>query len=104
MAISARKRFWEAAASVDPSESTKTESSDLAQIDAIRELVQAACRRVGTYGPDFASVATKLYKLEMTLRRLRDEVAEEQDELPSRTGILPSNGSILYLIRIMRRR
>lgn len=82
MAISARKRFWEAAASVDPSESTKTESSDLAQIDAIRELVQAACRRVGTYGPDFASVATKLYKLEMTLRRLRDEVAEEQDELP----------------------
>ncbi|SCN88551.1 uncharacterized protein FFB20_08331 [Fusarium fujikuroi] len=82
MAISARKRFWEAAASVDSSEFTKTESSDLAQIDAIRELVQASYRRVGAYGPDFANVATKLYKLEMTLRRLRDEVAEEQEELP----------------------
>ncbi|KAG4266475.1 hypothetical protein FPRO03_01759 [Fusarium proliferatum] len=82
MAISARKRFWEAAASVDSSESTKTESGDLAQIDAIRELVQASYRRVGTYGPAFANVATRLYKLEMTLRRLRVEVAEEQEELP----------------------
>ncbi|CZR35671.1 uncharacterized protein FPRO_00206 [Fusarium proliferatum ET1] len=82
MAISARKRFWEAAASVDSSESTKTESSDLAQIDAIRELVQASYRRAGTHGTDFANVATKLYRLEMTLRRLRDEVAEERKELP----------------------
>ncbi|KAK2699617.1 hypothetical protein QWA68_002020 [Fusarium oxysporum] len=81
MAIAARKRFW-GSLSVDSSESTKTESGDLAQIDAIRELVQASYRRIGTYGPDFANVATKLYKLEMTLRRLRNEVAEEQEQLP----------------------
>ncbi|KAF4502726.1 hypothetical protein FAGAP_1029 [Fusarium agapanthi] len=82
MAMTARKRYWQAAALMDSSESTKTESGDLAQIDAIRELVQASYRRIGTYGPGFANVATKLYKLEMTLRRLRDEVAEEQEELP----------------------
>ncbi|KAG5755336.1 hypothetical protein H9Q70_002012 [Fusarium xylarioides] len=81
MATAARKRFWQSL-STDSSESTKTESGDLAQIDAIRELVQSSYRRIGTYGPEFASVATKLYKLEMTLRRLRDEVAEEQEELP----------------------
>ncbi|KAF5624728.1 uncharacterized protein FTJAE_10177 [Fusarium tjaetaba] len=82
MAIAARKRYWKAIMSIDSSEPTKTENDDLAQIDAIRELVQASYRRIGKYGPDFSNVATKLYKLEMTLRRLRDEVAEEQDELP----------------------
>ncbi|KAF4444771.1 hypothetical protein FACUT_426 [Fusarium acutatum] len=82
MAIAARKRYWKATTPTESSESTKTESGDLAQIDAIRELVQASYSRIGTYGRDFASVATKLYKLEMTLRRLRDEVAEEQEELP----------------------
>ncbi|KAG9506646.1 hypothetical protein J7337_000179 [Fusarium musae] len=82
MAMAARKRYWQAAALMDSSESTKTESGDLAQIDAIRELVQTSYRRISTYGPEFTNVATKLYKLEMTLRRLRDEVAEEQEELP----------------------
>ncbi|KAF5611875.1 uncharacterized protein FSUBG_1902 [Fusarium subglutinans] len=85
MAMTARKRYWRAAAlmdSSDSSDSTKAESGDLAQIDVIRELVQASYRRIGTYGPGFTNVATKLYKLEMTLRRLRDEVAEEQEELP----------------------
>ncbi|KAF5973232.1 hypothetical protein FCOIX_8872 [Fusarium coicis] len=82
MAIAARKRYWKATTPIDFSEPTNTENGDLAQIDAIRELVQASYRRIGKYGPDFSSVATKLYKLEMTLRRLRDEVAEEQDELP----------------------
>ncbi|KAF5533263.1 hypothetical protein FNAPI_12726 [Fusarium napiforme] len=82
MAIAARKRYWKATTPIDSSEHTKTESSDLARIDAIRGLVQASYRRIGTYGPDFANVTTKLYKLEMTLRRLRDEVAEEQEELP----------------------
>ncbi|KAF5556712.1 hypothetical protein FPHYL_7884 [Fusarium phyllophilum] len=82
MAIAARKRFWKATTPIDSLGSTKAESSDLAQIDAIRELVQASYRHIGKYGPDFANVATKLYKLEMTLRRLRDEVAEEQEELP----------------------
>ncbi|KAL9575405.1 hypothetical protein ACKAV7_000203 [Fusarium commune] len=81
MAIAARKRYW-GSLSMDSSESCKTESSDLGHIDAILELVQASYRRIGTYGPDFANVATKLYKLEMTLRRLRDEVAEEQEGLP----------------------
>ncbi|KAF5572457.1 hypothetical protein FPANT_13065 [Fusarium pseudoanthophilum] len=82
LAMTARKRYWQAAALMDSSESTKTESGDLAQIDAIRELVQTSYRRISTYGPEFTNVATKLYKLEMTLRRLRDEVAEEQEELP----------------------
>ncbi|KAF5665103.1 hypothetical protein FDENT_12666 [Fusarium denticulatum] len=82
MAMTARKRYWQAAALTDSSESTKTGSGDLAQIDGIRELVQASYRRISTYGPEFANVATKLYKLEMTLRRLRDEVAQEQEELP----------------------
>ncbi|KAF5596358.1 hypothetical protein FPCIR_4013 [Fusarium pseudocircinatum] len=82
MAIAARKRFWKATTPIDFPGSTKTENSDLARIDAIQELVQASYRRVGTKGPEFANVATKLYKLERTLRRLRDEVAEEQEELP----------------------
>ncbi|KAF5619020.1 hypothetical protein F52700_11880 [Fusarium sp. NRRL 52700] len=82
MAMAARKRYWEATTSVDSEESIKAESGDLARIDAIRELVQASYRRIGTYGPGFANMATKLYKLEMTLKRLRVEVAEEQEELP----------------------
>ncbi|TVY69186.1 hypothetical protein Focb16_v000225 [Fusarium oxysporum f. sp. cubense] len=76
MAVAARKRYW-GSLSIDSPESTKTESGDLGQIDAIRKLVQASYRRIGTYGPDFANVATKLYKLELALRRFRDDVAQE---------------------------
>ncbi|EWY80614.1 hypothetical protein FOYG_16553 [Fusarium oxysporum NRRL 32931] len=76
MAVAARKRYW-GSLSIDSLESTKTESGDLGQIDAIRKLVQASYRRIGTYGPDFANVATKLYKLELALRRFRDDVAQE---------------------------
>ncbi|KAF4958055.1 hypothetical protein FGADI_2685 [Fusarium gaditjirri] len=93
LANAARKRYW-GSLSIDSSESNKTETRDLGQIDAIRELVQASYRRIGTYGPDFANVAAELYKVEMTLRRLRDEVTEEQEELP--VHIQQSNTSHLH--------
>ncbi|KAF9777346.1 hypothetical protein IL306_004444 [Fusarium sp. DS 682] len=76
LAIAARKRYWESL-SVGSSEPTATDRGHLDQIDAVRGLVQTSYRLIGAYGPEFADVATRLYRLETTLRRMRDEVVQD---------------------------